>query len=61
MSKNKSVHCIECTKVIFVITETLDAWKNISMVIKCAHCKTLQQILITEPEVKREIKIERLD
>ncbi len=61
MPKNKSVHCIECTKVIFVITKNLNSWKEISLVIKCSSCKTLQHVLIREPEMKREIKIERLD
>ena len=59
--KNKSVHCIKCTKVIFIITKNLDFWKELSMVLKCPECKTLQHVSAKTPEIEREIKVTRLD
>jgi len=57
MTKNKSVHCVECTKVIFTTEDNKECF---DIVIKCPECKTLQHIE-GKIIVKRKIKIERLN
>ncbi|HDZ16989.1 hypothetical protein LCGC14_0641190 [marine sediment metagenome] len=57
MAKNKSVHCVECTKVIFT---TKDDREVFDLIIKCPECKTLQSIE-AKIVIKRKIIVERLD
>ncbi len=57
MAKNKSVHCVECTKVIFTAEDKTE-WLDI--VIKCPECKTLQRIK-GEVTCRRKITVETLD